>query len=319
IEEKETPCLEPGTMEISVKDVKSLIGIELSAEECKRCCERMGLGAEVSAPAPVSEVPNTISGEERLKVKIPAYRYDILHPWDIIEDIAIGYGYDRIEPEIPGTMVIGEVHPIEDKKRTVREIMTGLGYFEVLTFTLTSEKKQFERMRQNPFNGLERQRFSSLVSRKGKPSNDKASNLPHLSDIVKVASPISTEHTILRCSLLPNLLDTLSLNKHRDLPQRIFEVGPVVLNYKEKYRLAAVSIHANANFAEVKSVVDAVLSEIELEDAEVVESENSTFLEGRRADIVRDGKHIGVFGELHPEVILNFGLSYPVVGFEVEI
>lgn len=311
IEEKETPCLEPGTMKISVKDVKSLIGIELSAEECKRCCERMGLGAEVSVSAPVSEVPNAISGEETLVVKIPAYRYDILHPWDIIEDIAIGYGYDRIKPEIPGTMGIGEVHPIEDKKSAMRGIMTGLGYFEVLTFTLTSEKKQFERMRQN--------RFSSLVSRKGKPSNDKASNLPHLSDIVKVASPISTEHTILRYSLLPNLLDTLSLNKHRDLPQRIFEVGPVVLNYKEKYRLAAVSIHANANFAEVKSVVDAVLKELGLEDAEVVESENGAFLEGRRADIIKNGKNVGVFGELHPEVILNFGLSYPVVGFEVEI
>ena len=321
VEEKETPCLEPGTMEISVKDVKALIGIELSAEECKRCCERMGLGAEVSASAPaqVSKVPNTISGEERLKVKIPAYRYDILHPWDIIEDIAIGYGYDRIKPEIPGTMGIGEMHPIEDKNRAMRGIMTGLGYFEVLTFTLTSEKKQFERMRQKPFSGLEGQRFSSLVSRKGKPSNDKASNLPHLSDIVKVASPISTEHTILRYSILPNLLDTLSLNKHRDLPQRIFEVGPVIVNYKEEYRLAAVSIHANANFAEVKSVVDAVLNEIGLEDAEVVESENSTFLEGRRADIVLDEKIIGVFGELHPEVILNFGLSYPVVGFEVEI
>ena len=311
IEEKETPCLEPGTMEISVKDVKSLIGIELSAEECKRCCERMGLGAEVSVQAPASGMPDTISGEERLKVKIPAYRYDILHPWDLIEDIAIGYGYDRIEPEIPGTMVIGKVHPIEEKKSAIRGIMTGLGYFEVLTFTLTSEKKQFERMRQNPFSGLEGQRFGSLVSRKGKPL--------HLSDVVKVASPISTEHTILRYSILPNLLDTLSLNKHRDLPQRIFEVGPVVLNYKEEYRLAAVSIHANANFAEVKSVVDAVLKELGLEDAEVVESENGAFLEGRRASIIKNGKYVGVFGELHPGVILNFGLSYPVVGFEVEI
>jgi len=193
----------------------------------------------------------------------------------------------------------------------MRGIMTGLGYFEVLTFTLTSERKQFERMRQKLFSGLEGQRFSSLVSRKGKPL--------HLADIVKVASPISTEHTILRYSILPNLLDTLSLNKHRELPQQIFEVGPVILNYKEKYRLAAVSIHANANFAEVKSVVDAVLNELGLEDAEVVGSENEAFLEGRRADIIRNDKYMGVFGELHPEVILNFGLSYPVVGLEVDV
>jgi phenylalanyl-tRNA synthetase beta chain len=281
--EKETPCFEPGTMEISVKEVNSLIGIDLSAEECKKCCERMGLGVEAKP-------------EGTMAVKIPAYRYDILHPWDIIEDIAIGYGYDRIKPEIPGTMVIGEVHQIEEKKRAVREVMTGLGYFEVLTFTLTSERKQFELMKRNL------KKF----------------------DVVKVASPISTEHTMLRCSMLPNLLEILSLNKHRDLPQRIFEVGPVVLNYKEKCRLAAVSTHANANFAEVKSVMDAVLKEMGLEDAEVVESEDGAFLAGRRADIfkkrlTKKATHIGVFGELHPEVILNFGLSYPVVGFEVDI
>ncbi|MGB2840951.1 MAG: phenylalanine--tRNA ligase subunit beta [Halobacteriota archaeon] len=278
--EKETPCLEPEAMEISVTEVNSLIGIELSAEECKKCCARMGLGAEVKR-------------EGTMAVKIPAYRFDILHPWDIIEDIAIGYGYDRIKPELPGTMVIGEVHPIEEKKRTVREIMTGSGYFEVLTFTLTSERKQFELMMRN----------HSLKE----------------SDVVKVASPISSEHTMLRCSILPNLLEILSLNKHRDLPQRIFEVGPVVLNFKEEYRLAAVSTHANANFAEVKSAVDAVLKELGLEDAEIVDSEDGAFLAGRRADIKIENKNIGVFGELHPGVILNFALSYPVVGFEVDI
>jgi len=299
-EEKETPCLEPETMEISVKDVNSLTGIDLSAEECKKCCARMGLGAEAKP-------------EGTIVVKIPAYRYDILHPWDIIEDIAIGYGYDRIEPEIPGTMVIGEVHPIEEKKRTVREIMTGLGYFEVLTFTLTSERKQFELMRRGREEGKP---FLDQTLSKGLSFDQTFSKF-----VVGVASPISTEHTMLRCSILPNLLEILSLNKHRDLPQRIFEVGPVVLNFKEEYRLAAVSTHANANFAEVKSVVDAGLKELGMEDAEVVESEDGAFLAGRRADIVRikDGKHIGVFGELHPEVILNFGLDYPVVGFEMDI
>jgi phenylalanyl-tRNA synthetase beta chain len=134
---------------------------------------------------------------------------------------------------------------------------------------------------------------------------------------VKVASPLSSEHTMLRCSIMPNLLEILSFNKHRDLPQRIFEVGPVVLNLKEEYRLAGISTHATANFAEVKSVVDTVLNELGWEEAEVVVSEDRAFLEGRRADILLENKFIGVFGELHPEVILNFGLSYPVVGFEV--
>ena len=292
VKEKQTPYFEPKRMEVSVEEVHSLLGIELSAEECKKCCERMGFGAGVKP-------------EGMIEVKIPAYRYDILHPWDIIEDIAIGYGYDRIKPEIPGAMVIGEVHPIEEKKIALREIMTGLGYFEVMTFTLTSERKQFELMRRT------------------RREEEK----------VAVASPISMEHTMLRCSILPNLLEILSINKHRDLPQRIFEVGQVMVNFKEKYMLAAVSTHAHANFAEVKSVVDAVLKEMGMAEVEVVDSEDDAFLEGRRADIIklprfRGGRggsptigtnNIGVFGEIHPEVIINFGLDHPVVGFEVDI
>jgi phenylalanyl-tRNA synthetase beta chain len=276
---KETPNLAPKTMEIAVKEANSLIGIDLNAENCAKCCERMGLGAAVKEMGTIA-------------VKIPAYRYDILHPWDIIEDIAIGYGYDRLTPELPDTMVIGEVHPIEAKEASVRSVMAGLGYFEVFTFTLTSERKQFAWMRRT-----ERE-----------------------SEKVTVASPISTEQTMLRCSILPNLLEILAINKHRDLPQRIFEVGPVVVNFKEDYMLAAVSTHATANFAEIKSVVDAVLKELGLNDAEVVNSNDGAFFEyGRRADILKDGKYIGVFGELHPEVITNFGLNHPVVGFEVDI
>ena len=176
-------------------------------------------------------------------------------------------------------------------------------------------------MRRNPFSGLESQRFSRLANRETNPLKYKASNpLLHLSEVMKVASPISTEHTMLRCSILPNLLEILAINKHRDLPQRIFEVGPVVQNFKERYVLAAVSTHATANFAEVKSMVDAVLKEMGLDDAEVVDSNDGAFFEyGRRADIIKDGEYMGVFGELHPEVITNFGLDHPVVGFEVDV
>lgn len=278
LKERETPDFEPKNLEVSVEEVRALLGIDLSAEECTTCCERMGLSAELKPGG-------------MIRVGIPAYRYDIIHPWDIIEDIAIGYGYDRIKPEIPATMGIGEAHPIEERKSAVREIMTGLGYFEVLTFTLTSERKQFELMR-----------------RRGREA-----------DKVTVASPISLEHTMLRCSILPNLLEILAINTHRDFPQRIFEVGQIIVKQKEKYMLAAVSTHAYANFAEVKSVVDAVLKEMGMTDINVVDSEDSAFLEGRRADITSGNQIIGVFGEIHPEVILNFGLAHPVVGFEMDI
>jgi len=193
---------------------------------------------------------------------------------------------------LPETVVIGEVHPFEEQKAAIRAIMIGLGYFEVATFTLTSERKQFELMRRKD-RELEK---------------------------VAVASPISLEHTMLRCSLLPNLLEILAINKHRDLPQRLFEVGPVVRKFEERSMLAAVSTHAQASFAEARSLIDAVLAELGLNGVEVVESRDGAFFEyGRRADLLHAGKRIGVFGEVHPEVISNFGLDHPVVGFELDI
>ena len=281
----ETPRLEPVQIKVRLSEVRALTGLELSAEACKRCAERMGLGVK-------------LAGNEELDVSIPAYRYDILHPWDVIEDITIGYGYDAIQPTLPKAAVVGEEHPEERRKRKIREMMVGLGFTEVLTFTLSSEKKQFEFMRR--------------VEGEWKRIRE---------GVVRVADPISAELTMLRCSLLPNLLEVLARNKHHEMPQRIFEVGSVFFGdegEEEKQMLAAVAMHAHANFAEVRSVVSAVLRELGCEE-EIEPSSDPAFLKGRRADIFFGEKKAGVFGELHPEVLSNFGIDHPVVGFEINI
>jgi phenylalanyl-tRNA synthetase beta chain len=167
--------------------------------------------------------------------------------------------------------------------------MVGMGYYEVMPFTLTSEKINFENMC--------RQRTD---------------------DVTYVLHPISEEQTMLRTTLLPTLLEILALNRHRELPQKIFEFGEVLRSEKTAQHVAAVSIHPQANFTEIYEVVDALMREMML-PYEVKESKDMAFLEGRRADVYAKGKKIGVFGELHTEVINNFGLWYAVVGFEFEL
>jgi phenylalanyl-tRNA synthetase beta chain len=130
--------------------------------------------------------------------------------------------------------------------------------------------------------------------------------------------PISEDQTMVRTTVLPNLMEILSMNQHRELPQRIFEVGDVVVDGKTGLHLAAVSINAQANFTEARELVDAVMRERMLE-YEVAESSDPAFLEGRRADIIVEGKKIGVMGEFNPQVIVNFGLGQPVVGFEMNL
>lgn len=166
--------------------------------------------------------------------------------------------------------------------------MVGLGYLEVMPFTLTNEKVHFEMMRRKE------------------------------TECTKVLHPISELHTMIRKDILPGLLEILSMNRHHDLPQRIFAVGDVVIGGKTKNHLSAVSIHSGAGFSEMSSVISAILREIRL-NAEVVESTDGAFIPGRGADLILNGSRIGCFGEIHPEVLNAFGLEHPVVGMEIEI
>ncbi|WP_406657618.1 phenylalanine--tRNA ligase subunit beta [Methanolobus sp. ZRKC2] len=268
--------LTPRVKILERSEINSLIGMDLSSEEIIRQLKRMGFGA-------------TELGDGVIEVMIPRYRADILDNSDIIEDIAIGYGFNKIPAVFPMNATVGSSHELSDIGSSMREIMTGLGYQQVMPFTLTSEKIHFEWM------------CRELTD-----------------DVTYVMHPISEDQTMVRTTILPNLMEILSMNQHRELPQRIFEAGDVVVNREGGLHLAAVSINAQANFTEVRELFDAVMRERMLE-YEVSESTDPTFLEGRRADIIMNGKKIGVMGEFDPQVIVNFGLGQPVVGFEIDL
>ena len=271
-----TPNLDPVMRRISVEDANALLGLNISRDQIMQCLRRMRFGA---APHPLSD--------DAIEVSVPAYRADIMHDYDIFEDVVIGYGYERIASVLPETMTIGEEHPISLAKADLRDIMVGLGFYEVMPFTLTSETVHFEKM-QRPYTSA-----------------------------TQVMHPITIEQTMLRTTILPNLLEILSFNQHRELPQRIFEVGDVVTFGRNAVHLAAVAIDPHANFSEIRSMVDAVMRE-RVVAYEITESDDPAFIKGRRADIIVDGgRRAGVFGEVHPGVILNFGLDQPVIGFEM--
>ncbi|WP_440945134.1 phenylalanine--tRNA ligase subunit beta [Methanosarcina sp. T3] len=275
-EELVLPDLEPRTRLLTTHEVESLIGMELPVEEIVKQLERMRFGA-------------CALDKETVEVRVPAYRADILHNYDLVEDIAKGYGYENIKVKVPETYTPGKSHPISLMRASVNEIMVGLGYYEVMPFTLTSEKINFDNMCR-----------------------------PKTEDVTYVLHPISEDQTMLRTTVLPNLLEILALNQHRELPQKIFEFGEVVSNETTGQHVAAASIHPQANFTEVYEVVDALMREMML-PYEVKESEDPAFLEGRRADVYVNGKKLGVFGEFRPEVINNFALGYAVVGFELDL
>ena len=272
-----SPNLGPSSWTVSTAEANRLIGFDLTPEQLASSLERMRFGAKANG--------------DRVQVLAPAYRADIMHSWDIFEDAAKAYGFDRLEARLPQTVTVGRAHPSEARKGEIREILAGLGYLEVMPFTLTNEKMHFSWMR-----------------REGSPEALGA---------VRVMHPISELHTILRTSLLSSLLEIFALNQHHPLPQRIFAAGDVVQERKTRMNLAAASIHSGANFSEIRSLADAVLREMGVA-AEIVPSQDGALLPGRGADLMAAGRRIGCFGELHPIVLKSFGLEQPVVAMEMQ-
>jgi len=277
------PDLTPQKMKFRIKYANRLLGLRLGENEAIECLKKCRLDA-------------VRVGDGVLEVRIPPYRMDILHEVDLVEEVAIGYGYYRLEPTIPPSKISGEQHPISRFANAVRQIMIGLGFMEVMNFILTNERVHYLMMR--------------LKSGKA----------------VRLANPVSAEYSICREWLLPGLMKNLSENKHESYPQRLFEVSDVIkvdlraeTKGRRRLHLAAVSAHANANYTEIRSILDALLTNLGLNDWIVKEAKHPSFLEGRTAKIYIKGKYLGVLGEVHPEVLENFELENPVVALELDI
>jgi phenylalanyl-tRNA synthetase beta chain len=270
------PDLSPQERVVSVQECNDLLGLDLSPEEMAALLHRMRFGAK---PLPGG----------KLHVEVPCYRADIMHDWDVFEDVAIAYGYERFDAELPPTFTIGNAHPVSVIAGAVRAIFCGLGYQEVIPFTLTNETVMYRNM----------QRSMSPAA-------------------LRVLLPISEEHTLVRTDILPLLLEMLQFNRHRELPQRLFATGDVVADLGTYQKAAAVSTHPGADFSEAYAVADALCRELSL-DYKVRISDDPAFIEGRRGDILVNGCHMGVFGELYPGVLTAFELEQPVAGVEIDL
>lgn len=269
------PDLAPSERTVDLGDFRRVIGIDISPAEAVEALGRMGMGAEADG--------------DHIRVRIPAYRLDILHDIDICEDIAIGYGYEKYgKRKVPVTQTNGKLLPETEFTSNVQDIMIGLGYTEVTTLTLSNHRDEFE-----------------------------ISGLPEVPAVV-VTNPITEDHTCLRSYLMPSLMRILRHNKHRDLPQRIFEVGYVIRDDKVTLHLCALQAASRSSFTAVKSLAESVLRELNVEFS-ISSCSYPTFVPGRGAFIEVNGKSIGVFGEMSPATIVGYEMTHPVTMLEMDL
>lgn len=276
-----TPNLSEGVSEISVDMVNNILGSQLSAKEIMGLLNRMGHDAVGSA--------------DRIEVITPAYRVDILHPVDVIEDIAIAYGYNNFKPELPNISTLGKPLELENLCEKASTTLIGFGFQEILSSALSNPKDQFEKM-----------------------------NIPQ-TEFVEIANPSSSEYTCVRTSLLPGLLRFLSANKHYVYPQNIFEIGDVVLPDKveenlarNERRVAGAICHSKTGFAEIRAMVDGIMKSLQL-GYTTNECDSELYIPGRGVDMYIGKKFVGSFGELHPQVIQNWNIDMPIGVLEINL
>ncbi|MFH1285029.1 MAG: phenylalanine--tRNA ligase subunit beta, partial [Candidatus Micrarchaeota archaeon] len=222
-----------------------------------------------------------------LEVFVPAYRMDVMHWVDVAEDIAVAFDYNKFTPMLPNFFSAGKVR--EEQESKLRALMVGMNFNEGVSWTLTNEKKNFSMM------------------------------LLEQSACVEMKNALTEEFTLLRTWLTPSLLDSLKNSRQAEMPQRIFELDAVTdAHAKSKRKLAGAVIGARTTFAEIRGVLETLLGELGI-DYSIERAEHPSFIKGRCARVKKDGKEMGILGEIHPQVLNNFELEQPTAVFEIEV
>lgn len=282
---------------ISMDAVNKFLGIHLNEEEIAKMLTKMSLQSHVKRKK--KEKPQIL-------VEIPPTRHDILHSCDIMEDVAIAYGYNNINMTIPKSATIAQQFSINKLSDQLREEMAHAGFTETLTFSLISKEDISDRLR--------------------KPNG--------LSEAVHISNPKAIEFQVARTVLLPGLLKTIYANKKMPLPLKLFEISDVVLrdNLKDvgarnERHLCAVYYNKNPGFEVIHGIMDRImqildvsLSNDDKSKGYYISSHNdSLFFPGRCAQVILNGQSIGSLGVLHPEIINNFDLLHPCSALEINL
>jgi len=255
---------------VKLNDIEDLIGVRMSIEEVYNSLNKSGYIVE------------KLSGGE-VKVRVPPYRIDVIGIVDIIEDIAIGYGYNKIGTSVYPPTHHGEVLGLERFSDIVRELMVGLGFDEVLNFML-----------------IDRDFISMLTNE----------------EFIDLANPKLKSYSAIRNSLIPSILLSIKRNAEKYSSMKIFEIGDYVKVRKGRMKIErslAYGIYGDKvtltdGLIIVKSLMNSLNMRYELRETKL-----GIFIEGRAAEVLVNNDVVGVVGELHPEVIIKLGLSKPIV------
>lgn len=276
-----TPYYFQKGMSANLDDARKLLGSDLTADQMQNALSRMGIKSDIQG--------------EKIKIEVPEYRNDFLHSVDIIEDIMMGRGMDSFEPVMPSESTVGRISPEEEFARNAKDILIGLGFQEMIYNYLGSGKDYIEKMN---------------------ITGDKH---------IQIVNPMTENYEFVRASIIPSMLNSESISANAVYPHNIFEIGKIAFLDSEdnsgtvtKNSLGFLSADRTEGYNQVSSSVSAVFYYLSKE-FELKELDDPRFIKGRSAQIMYKGKNVGVFGEVSPGVLENWGIQMPATCCEIDL
>ena len=268
--------------ECSMDYVYKLLGEKLTTVQVKSALKRMGV---------LSEIKKGI-----IKITCPPYRNDFLHPVDVVEDIMIGHNLSNFSPVIPEDFTIGRLSPAEELNRKIKDLMVGMGFQEMLFNYLGSVKEYVTNMNTDGDN------------------------------VILIANPMTENFAAVRPSVIPSLMESESASQSAVYPHKIFETGKIAYTDASD-NSGTVTVNSlglmisdrAVGFNDVNSLVNNLMFFLGLDYNLEELSGDNRFISGRCARVVCKGVCIGIFGEIHPQVLDNWGCGMPAVCAEFNV
>lgn len=275
----ETPILERGVIRLKKDYVNKILGFTITTKQIIDLLLRMRWGAE---PADNNEIVATY----------PEYRIDILHPIDVVEDVAVSWGYDKIPIQKPTRMLVAEPNKIESFQRLLARIASGIGFIETKTFSMIPN------------------RIAKLLKEEKE-------------EIIAISNPISMEMSVIRPNIISSIILTLKENMKGFLPLKIFEIGETATitktgNIIVKRKIGLGYMDDEVSFEDIHAPVHAIIETLGLEPS-TKKKDYPGLIKGRSASIFANNRLVGFLGEIHPSILVENKIKYPIAVAELDV
>ncbi len=283
---------QPVQVELRPDRVNFVLGTQLTATQMHDILTRLGFDVNDTRPA-------------EYRVTVPTFRPDVTREIDLIEEIARVYGYDNIPTALPkGDIPIPTSDTQTEVRRQIKHFLISTGMMEAINYSFCNPDS-FNRMRLN--------------------ADDPRR------EALQLQNPLSPEMSVLRTTLLLSLLANAQHNHNHQVDTiALFEISTVFIQGKEPSRVAGILAgqigngvyedpYRHPDFLDIKGIVEGMLEVCGINDYTLAKTVEPTFHPGRNAEVLLAAQRIGIFGEVHPEVLDNYDLPYKAYLFEFDL